>query len=79
MIKNVLLCLVFNFYFRVSAVCSAHLRWSGFFVWVGLLVNWITTLSMGRLYWSCSCVFLDSLLTGWPAFGMMMIFIYNYL
>lgn len=71
--KNIV-SVVFIFYFRASAVCSAHLRWSGFSVWVGLLVNWITTLSMGRLYWSCSCVFLVWLLIGWPAFGMVMLF-----
>lgn len=58
--------------FRASVVCSAHWRWSGFSVWVGLPVNWITTLSTGQLYWCCWCVFLDWPLTGWPVFGMFM-------
>lgn len=68
--------LLFHFGFRGSAVCSAHLRWSGCSVWAGLPVNWITTLSTGQLSWSYWCVFLDWLPTGWPAFGMFITFIF---
>lgn len=55
--------------FRASAVCSAHWRWSGCSVWVGLPVSWTTTSSMGQLCWCCWCACLDWPPTGWPAFG----------